>query len=112
MIDTRKRIAMERRVVRKLLRTAKAAGWECKGIHDGECFTKYSGEVQIIEEIFGLDECAVRFRKQIGDKTFTCSAILIFGNDGWDTISDNSTQPDFVREVMDVMDAYTDKLCA
>lgn len=101
------RMAMERRMVRRLIRTAIAAGWAIRGVNDGEEFQSVTTEHAIMDAVFSVDEASIFFKK--GEAKG--SAYIVLGNDGWDCIADNTIGALFVEEVMNPMDAYSDKLC-
>ncbi len=88
----RARIVMERAIIRKALEDLIAA--DCKVRHnDGEDFT--TPHIQDIEllmrELMATDEEVLRvYFKDDEGIPHTGSIVLIYGNDGWDVIADNS----------------------
>ena len=102
------RIAIEKRMVRKLIRVAKAHGYKLTKIWDGEQTEKVSTESDAMELVFNLDECRMYFKRD--DQPKAHCAVIILGNDGWDAIADCSVG-DGWDDVMAVMNDYSDKLC-
>lgn len=116
MTTNETRQSIERRMVRRMIRTAIVAGWTIPKVDDGEDDVKCATERDVMDAVFSVDESCVYFKKDYHDtegiaRTKLGTAIIVLGNDGWDCIADNSTGALFVEEVMDPMDAYSDKLC-
>jgi hypothetical protein len=109
-MDVQKRIEIERRVVRKLVRVAKAAGWEVPAVNDGEELVRCQTEADVLDAVFSVDESSIRFRKEIDGKAVTCSAYIVLGNDGWDAICDHSTHPAFEADVTEPVLAWIDAM--
>lgn len=107
-----KRKELERRLVRKLLRSAKAAGWTVAFVDDGEVRQPAKTEEEAMAAVFSVDESRIWFNKFMDARLVRCCAFIVLGNDGWDAIADHSTHPAFQSEVMDAMNAYEDKLAA
>lgn len=111
-----KRIEIERRIVRKLVRKAKEAGWIAKAVDDGGDEPELvSGEKEVLDKVFGVDEAKIYFQKTLeGDKKRTRMAFIVLGNDGWDCIADHSAPDDEVsfgwNEMMESVSEYADKL--
>ena len=105
-----KRMAMERQVVRKLLAIGNKAGWVCTAINDGEEYVLCLNHKHIMETVFSVDECGMRFVKTVDGRLIRQSVSIVLGNDGYDAIADHSTNPLFLAEVMDPMDAYTNAM--
>jgi hypothetical protein len=102
------RIAIEKRMVRKLIRVAKAHGYKLTKIWDGEQTEKVSTESDAMELVFNLDECRMYFKRD--DQPKAHCAVIILGNDGWDAIADCSVGEGW-DDVMTAMNDYSDKLC-
>lgn len=76
---------IERRVVWNLLAHLERAGWYPEAVQsDDEVPTPDAKAV--MEEVFNLDDAWVYFRKSADGHSH--SVRLVFGNDGWDCISD------------------------
>lgn len=110
--ELRNRMAMERRMVRKLIRTAKAAGWAIPSVNDGEEIVKCASESNIMDAVFSVDESWIRFTKMFEGIKVAQVAFIVLGNDGWDCIADSSEQGNFVAEVIEPMNEYAERLCA
>jgi hypothetical protein len=80
----RPRARIELRICRKLLRALKRAGYTVS-IWDGEESTPVIDEGEALKLLFNLDEAHLDCHRPVGGKTFV---LLVFGNDGWDVISD------------------------
>lgn len=81
---------VERRVVWNLLHHLAAAGFQPTLIDDGDEETSVQGYesafLLVMETLFNLDEAWLYFAK--GDGLPNHGVLLIFGNDGWDCVSD------------------------
>ena len=88
-MDVEQRIAIERKIVRHLIRSAKKEGWWLATIDDGgepdeDIITP--NETEALEAVFAVDECTLYFRK---DGVKSSHAVrIILGNDGNDCIAD------------------------
>jgi hypothetical protein len=102
------RIAIEKRMVRKLIRVAKAHGYKLTKIWDGEQMERVTTETEAMDLVFNLDECRMYFKRDNQPKAHC--AVIILGNDGWDAIADCSVGEGW-DDVMSVMNDYSDKLC-
>jgi hypothetical protein len=102
------RIAIEKRVIRKLIRVAKAHGYKLTKIWDGEQMERVSTETEAMALVFNLDECRMYFKRD--DQPKAHCAVIILGNDGWDSIADCSMGEGW-DDVMEAMNDYSDKLC-
>ena len=100
-----KRQDIERKVVRHLIRTMKAAGWPVAYVDYGDpdddtvsCKT----ENEAMDTVFSVDESTIAFRKPAFAKTpaMTCFVQIVLGNDGWDCIADYSSNEEF-RAIME-----------
>ncbi len=107
-MNIEQRIAIEKRMVRKLIRVAKAHGYKLTKIWDGEQMEKVTTESEAMDLVFNLDECRMYFKRD--DQPKAHCAVIILGNDGWDAIADSSMGEGW-DEVMDEMNDYSDKLC-
>lgn len=74
------RLAIERRVVRKLILVAKAKGYELVRIWDGEQHEKPTTEAEALDVVFSVDECTMKF-KHANQAKAHC-AVIVLGNDG------------------------------
>ena len=103
-------MAMERQVVRKLLAIGNKSGWTCTTVNDGGEYVLCLNHKHVMDTVFSVDESGMRFVKMVDGKMIRQSVSIVLGNDGYDAISDHSTNPLFVSEVMDPMDAYINAL--
>lgn len=110
-MKTEKRQEIERKVVRHLIRTMKAAGWTVAHVDDGGEKFKDPTEADAMDVVFSADESWIRFKK--GDMQRT--AFIVLGNDGWDCICDHATSDpglpeDDFEKVMDKVSEYAEGL--
>jgi hypothetical protein len=98
--EVRGRAYIEIQIVRKLVETAKAAGYnllveECL---DDEATDE---EIDIMRDVFNLDEATVIVNKGEGANTTTVGWVrLVMGNSGYDIISDYATSlEEFLKPV-------------
>ena len=102
-----KRMAMERRLVRRLIRVAKKHGYSLIRIWDGECNERPKTEAEAMEVVFSVDDCRMVFKHP--EQPSAHCAVIVLGNDGWDAIADAS-MGDGWDDVMAEMNEYSDKL--
>lgn len=107
-MNIEQRIAIERKVVRHLIRTAKAHGYALVRVWDGEENVRVRTEHEAMETVFSVDECRISFKHPSEEKAHC--AVIVLGNDGWDAIADSS-MGGLWDAVMDECSAYADKLC-
>lgn len=112
MSDIEKRIAMEHKVVAKLVEVAKAAGWAAVAVHDGERRVPCTTFEDVEGAVFSVDECHIIFLLPRPDLNSVRQLVqIVLGNDGYDCIADHSDSDDgFVANVMDPMQDYCDGL--
>ena len=103
-----KRMAMERQVVRHLIRTAKTHGYSVVKVNDGEEVVKVSNETEAMDAVFSVDESTIYFRHPTEPKNHC--AVIVLGNDGWDAIADSS-MGGLWDAVQAECSAYADTLC-
>lgn len=87
-MNIEQRIAIEKRIVKKVVEDALAAGYDVS-VHNGGDDYEYTGtdKKRILEELFACDEewlCLHKNGKYVGQVYF------IYGNDGYDVICDYS----------------------
>ena len=117
-MNVEKRMKIERRIVRHLIRSMKAAGWGAYLVNDGEEQQRVSTEKEAMEAVFAVDEAHIFFRKAINHfKFISRCAYIVLGNDGWDCICDHSVSnpsidaDDFEKIMNEVIAPYCDKIC-
>jgi hypothetical protein len=109
MSNVENRQEIERKVVRHLVRTMKAAGWDAFSVDDGGEIVKTRTEAEVMDTVFSVDESTIRFRK--GSTVHV--AVIVLGNDGWDCIADYSFSDDDTDgfdALMQQVSAYAEKL--
>lgn len=115
-MNVEKRMEIERRVVRHLIRSMKAAGWRAFAVDDGDV-VKVSTESETMDAVFAVDEARIAFKKESGVGTVHRTAYIVLGNDGWDCICDHSCsnphipEDDFEKVMEEVVNPYCDKIC-
>lgn len=108
MITLETRMNLERRMIRRLIRTAKAHGFALVRIWDGECNERPRTEREAMEVVFSVDDCKMVFKHP--EQSSAHCAVIVLGNDGWDCIADCS-EGDRWDDVIAIMNDYSDKLC-
>jgi hypothetical protein len=101
------RMAMERKVVRHLIRTAKRHGYALVWVDDGEELHKLTTESEAMDAVFAVDESRIGFKHP--DQPKAHCAVIVLGNDGWDAIADGSGGP-LWDEVFKESGDYCEKL--
>lgn len=88
-IPIEKRIDIERQIVTCIVETAILKGY-LVSVYDGEAYPikKSTDKAAIVKELFACDEEYLIIRDQHSGKIGTID--LIYGNDGWDVISNYS----------------------
>lgn len=115
-MNVEKRMEIERRVVRHLIRSMKAAGWRVAAVDDGDV-TKVNTEEEAMDAVFAVDEARIGFMKETESGTVLRTAYIVLGNDGWDCICDHScsnagiAEDDFEKVMDEVVTPYCDKIC-
>lgn len=100
------RIATERKIVRHMIRTLKAAGWAVYGVDDGgDGIETLNTEAEMVEAIFAVDESRAYFINQTaGNKKHV--VVICLGN-GIDVIVDHSmSDKDTFAATMGIVDEY------
>lgn len=111
--NVRMRARIEALVCLRLLTDLMAAGYWVS-IDDGEETTLVNAHEEIMANpcdamrlLFNLDEATLRVRKHGSKSSFV---YLVFGNDGWDTISDYGVSLDHIIEpIYEWLDAAQEK---
>lgn len=98
------RCRIERRVVWNLLAHLKAAGFCPTATDDGAERIETETPEEVMEAAFNLDECWVLFQRE--NDSVECWVRLVFGNDGWDCVSDWSDDSATTRDFSAAMDAF------
>lgn len=114
-MNIEKRQEIERKIVRHLIRTMKAKGWDISRIDDGgepDEDAISPNETEAMEVIFSVDEATIYFHKRVtANEGMTHFAMIVLGNDGWDCIADNSCSSahpmdDFGKIMTEEVDPY------
>ena len=108
MQDIQARIAIERKVVRNLIRTAKKHGYSLKKVWDGYESLAITTEREALDAVFSVDESTILFKHPEEPKAHC--AVIVLGNSGWDAIADSSMGERWDK-VMDEAQDYADKFC-
>ena len=102
------RIAIERRLVEKLIEVAQAHGYALTKVYDGEERVKVATKNEAMAAVFSVDESVIYFKHP--DEPKGHCAVIVLGNDGWDAIADQS-QGGKWDYVMAEVDTFADTLC-
>ena len=104
-MNVEQRIAIEKRIVTKIVEDGLAAGYELAVDNGGDGF-EYCGtnKKRLLEELFATDE---EWLKIYRDGKRVGSVYLVYGNDGWDVIADNSLS---LEELLTGAEALAEKL--
>jgi len=88
------RQALEVAVIRSMLAKLRLAGFYPASVYDGETSTMVSAQAsgpvaadRVLTTVLNLDEARVYFNAT-EDHERVGSVVLVFGNDGWDVVSD------------------------
>lgn len=108
-MSTEARQAIERKVVRHLIRTAKKHGYALVKVWDGGEYIQTKTEAEAMATVFGVDESVIRFKHP--DEEGNHCAVIVLGNDGWDAVADASMS-DRWDKVIDETSDYAERFCA
>jgi len=89
---------IEARIIRKIIRSLKAAGSPIVSIWDGEEKMKVRTEAEILEGVFNLDEAVLY--------TESGSYVFVVMGQSWDTLTDYTLD---LEEALKPVDEYIDK---
>ena len=92
---------IEARLVRKVIRGMKAADKPIVNVYDGEEHNKVRTEVEVMEQVFNLDECWL--------VTMEGSWVRVTLGNEWECLTDYTTDLD---DVMDPIADFVDKHAA
>ena len=102
-----RRIAIEKVVVKKVVRAALAAGYElCVDNREEEIVTDCTDYQTIVDALYTTDE-EYLYIKEKGNPIAIGYIWFVYGNDGYDVIADNSVN---LEELLRPITAFTDKL--
>lgn len=107
-MNTKERIKIEEQITRELLLTANDAGWGCIGYDYGDGFESDTDYESIVSMCLNVDDLYLIFASP--DKTKKAWVRLVYGNDGYDLVSDYTCTSGFEQLVMDKVNAYTEKI--
>lgn len=111
----RVRILMERAIVRHLIRSllARTEAEYSLSVFDGEEWpiVRSRDLNAIMAEIGACDEERLAIRRGTGAEAERIGSVyLVYGNDGWDVIADNTDTPE-MTDLLKATDEFADNLC-
>jgi hypothetical protein len=107
MTPVEKRIALEKRIVRRMIRHLKQNGYTLHSVDDGgDEDTRVRTEKEAMDAVFGVDEAHLYFQTPEFPKLM--GVFLVMGNDGWDVIADHSYPDETKCNFGALMDCITD----
>lgn len=103
-MSIRSRIDAERKICRRTIRELHAAGYEMR-VHSGDEFETKRAETEsgLMRALFNLDDAWLLVHHKGQRKAFGWVR-FVFGNDGWDVVSDYTTN---LEAVMDTITQYS-----
>jgi hypothetical protein len=107
-VKIQKRIEIERKVVRNLIRTAKAHGYALHSVDDGEERHIVKTEREALEAVFAVDESRIYFKHP--DEAKRHVACIVLGNGGWDAVADASMGTRW-DDAIEEAGRYAEKFC-
>ncbi len=107
-MELSERQTIERRVIRHLIRTARAHGYALVRVWDGEASIRVTSERDALDAVFSVDESRIVFKHPSEEKAHC--AVIVLGNDGWDAVADASTGG-LWDAVIEENEMYADRLC-
>jgi hypothetical protein len=106
-----KRQSMERKIARKTIRLFQAASYMLAVEADGQRYTlRGANEAELMAAMFDLDECRLVVFTEAFGKPFRIGRVdFVFGNDGFDCVSDYSASHS-IEAIMEEVMKYANKL--
>lgn len=106
-----KRLNLEERIIRKLIRDLKKAGWMPVQVWDGEGIVVVTTETQTMDAVFAVDESTILFqlKTRVPNQRVRHSVMLALGN-GIDVICDYSFSCDDPDGFDTTMGTITDEI--
>ena len=101
----RARIAIERKIVTRLIDDLLAAGWELRVYDESEYEPWTRSRTTVIDDIMNADEDVLYVRR--ARDGLSGWVHLVYGNDGWDVISDYTTN---LEPLLAGVNAYAETL--
>lgn len=80
-------LAIEARIVRKLCRELKKAGYLPESVFDGGAYVKARTESAVLEAVFAVDDATIHFDRGAGANGKSHGVFIVLGN-GVDCMSD------------------------
>ena len=112
-MNVEKRIELEKKIVRHLIRTMKANNWNVFAVDDGgDELETVKGEKEAMEAVFAVDEATLHFFNSEPKGTYGVrhSVLIVLGN-GIDCIADHSySESDNFVKLMDEVSEWTETL--
>lgn len=103
--ENERRIATERKIVRRLIREAINAGWHPVYVYDGEQQVRVKSEKAALDVVFSVDESTITFQNAEGKRA---GALIVLGN-YYDVFVDYNPTPGF-NEAMERVEDYVNDL--
>ncbi len=103
--ENERRIATERKIVRRLIREAINAGWRPVYVYDGEQQVRVESEKAALDVVFSVDESTITFQNAEGKRA---GALIVLGN-YYDVFVDYNPTPGF-NEAMERVQDYVNEL--
>ena len=114
-MNVAQRSAMERKIIRHLVRCMKAKGWGVAYVNDGGDLVKCATERDVLAAVTAVDEADIVFKKDTNQGTLRRTAFIVLGNAGYDCICDHSLsnpelpEDDFEQVMREEVDPYCEK---
>lgn len=115
-MNVEQRSAMERKIIRHLVKSMAAHGWVAALVNDGEEMVKCETERDVLAAVTAVDEAHIIFKKDTSQGALRRTAFIVLGNDGYDCICDHSLsnpelpEDDFEKVMCEEVDPLCDKL--
>lgn len=107
-MSIKQRIALEKTVVRRLIRDLKKVDWIATFVFDGDEHVPVKSEAEVMALVFDLDEATITFTK--GNRNL--GVFIVLGNDGWDAICDynyDDKYPEFADTIEKLSDEFSER---
>lgn len=86
-LELQQRIALERKIIRHVVRELRAAGFEPDSVYDGGEYVKARTEHAVLDAVFAVDDATVHFDRGAGDNGRSHGVYFVLGN-GIDVLCD------------------------
>lgn len=109
MDSNQKRIQLEKKIVRRVIRSLRVAGYLATQVWNGDEYVKVFTEQETLDAVFAVDDATVHFDGGKGDNNWAHGVYFVLGN-GRDVISDYHCGDEKFAKVVDGLSDWASEL--